>query len=129
PALSDSFHVSSAAAAWTSTAFGFAYALGMLVAGPLSDATGRRQVAVGGLLAAAGATAVVAIAGSFGLLLAARGLQGLAAAFYPPVALAYLTEKIQSRRRPVAVAVVISSFLAAAVLAPLAAAALSRVGG
>jgi len=43
--LAEESGVRSAAAAWASTAFGFAYALGMLVAGPLSDAVGRRRVA------------------------------------------------------------------------------------
>lgn len=60
-ALAGKFGTSPTTAAWASTTFGFAYAVGMLVAGPLSDAVGRRRVAVAGLLAGAVATALVGI--------------------------------------------------------------------
>lgn len=127
--LAEEFGVRSAAAAWASTAFGFAYALGMLVAGPLSDAVGRRRVAVAALLAGAAGAVLVTASPSFVLLLVTRVVQGAAAAFFPPVALAYLTERIVPHRRSTALTVVISAFLAAAVVAPLAALALSSLGG
>ncbi|MGH3502872.1 MAG: MFS transporter [Nocardioidaceae bacterium] len=127
--LADHFGTSPATAAWASTAFGFAYAVGMLVAGPLSDAVGRRRVAVAGLLAGALGTLLVSVSPSFALLLATRVVQGAAAAFFPPVALAYLTERIAPQRRSAALTTVISAFLAAAIVAPLAAATLADLGG
>jgi len=127
--LAEEFGVRSAAAAWASTAFGFAYALGMLVAGPLSDAVGRRRVAVAAPLAGTAGAVLVTASPSFVLLLVTRVVQGAAAAFFPPVALAYLTERIVAHRRSTALTVVISAFLAAAVVAPLAALALSSLGG
>lgn len=127
--LGSDFGVSPGAASWTSSVFGFAYAAGMLVAGPLSDLLGRRRVAVAGLIAAAAASVVVFLAPTFPVLLGARALQGCAAALFPPVALAYLTERISQRHRSAALTTVISAYLAAAVVAPLAAQGLAAIGG
>lgn len=127
--FSGEFDTSPASTAWTSTAFGLAYAAGMLVAGPLSDAMGRRRVAVAGLLASAVTATLVPLASSFAVLLVTRTVQGGAAAFFPPVALAYLTERIAPNRRSAALTAVISAFLAAAIVAPLAAASLADLGG
>ncbi|MGH3502707.1 MAG: MFS transporter [Nocardioidaceae bacterium] len=127
--LADAFGTSPGAATWASTAFGVAYAASMLVAGSISDAVGRRRVAVVGLLAGAGGALLVSASPSFALLLGTRAVQGAAAAFFPPVALAYLTERIARHRRSAALTTVISAFLAAAILAPLAAEALSTLGG
>lgn len=127
--LAAAFATPPGAAAWASTAFGLAYAAGMLVAGAISDAVGRRRVAVAGLLAGAGGALLVCASPSFALLLVTRAVQGAAAAFFPPVALAYLTERIAPHRRSVALTTVISAFLAAAILAPLTAQALAALGG
>src|SRR5699024_7813046 len=102
PLLTDigtQLHVSAATAAWVSAIFGFGYAIGMLVAGPLSDTLGRRRIVVAGLVAAAITTGIVALAPTFPVLLISRALQGGAAAFFPPVALAYLTERIAPAQR------------------------------
>ncbi|MGH3446988.1 MAG: MFS transporter [Nocardioidaceae bacterium] len=127
--LAGEFGTSMGAATWASTSFGFAYAVGMLVAGPLSDAVGRRRVAVGGLLASALASLLVSVSPSFLVLLLTRLAQGAAAAFFAPVALAYLTERIAPRQRSIALTTVISAFLAAAIVAPLTASALAALGG
>src|SRR5699024_3714398 len=132
PLLTDigtQLHVSAATAAWVSAIFGFGYAIGMLVAGPLSDTLGRRRIVVAGLVAAAITTGIVALAPTFPVLLISRALQGGAAAFFPPVALAYLTERIAPAQRTMALTVTISSFLMAAVVAPLVAAGLAEIGG
>lgn len=117
------------AAVWVTTVFGFGYALGMLCAGTVSDVLGRRRVAVSGLLAAAIVTVLVAFAPTFAMLLIARTIQGLASAFFAPVALAYLGERLPIHHRTVALTTTMSAFLAAAILAPLAAAALTQFGG
>lgn len=129
PQLAAAFETSQGAAAWASTAFGVAYAGGMLVAGPMSDVLGRRRVATVGLLAGAAAALLVSAAPNFGLLVATRTLQGAAAALFPTVVLAYLTERVQSSRLSIAVTIVVSSYVAAAVLAPMASRALVTVGG
>lgn len=72
--------------------FGIACALGFMLFGPLSDRLGRRVVLVGGL-------AILAILTTITLALAwvaapgGRALQGFAAASFPPMALAYLSER------------------------------------
>lgn len=128
-ALGNEFNVSAGAAAWTASVFGFAYAIGMLVSGPLSDQFERKRVAISGLLAVAVASAVVALAPTFSMLLVSRALQGFTAAFFPPAMLAYLTERIDQRHRSASLTIVISSFLSAAIAAPLAAQALASLGG
>ncbi|CAM5437545.1 MFS transporter [Streptomyces griseomycini] len=49
-------------ATWTATASGFAYAAGLLLAGPLSDRYGPRAVITTGLVAAATSTTAVSVA-------------------------------------------------------------------
>src|SRR5699024_1018364 len=68
----------------------------------------RRRIGVAGLVAAAVTTGIVALAPTFPVLLASRALQGCAAAFFPPVALAYLTERITPAQRTMALTVTIS---------------------
>lgn len=101
----------------------------MLVAGPLSDTHGRRRVGVAGLLAAAAASGIVAIAPTFPTLLISRALQGCAAAFFPSVALAYLTERITRKHHTMSLTITISVFLMAAIVAPLVASGLAALGG
>jgi len=98
------------------TAFSLAYAIGPLVFGPLSDRYGRKRVIVPGQVALAAATVAVALAPSFGALLALRAVQGIAAATFPPAALAYLGEVLPAPKRPAAIAAVTSAFLVAGIL-------------
>ena len=111
------FGVSSEAAALTGTVFGVVYALGVLIFGPLSDRHGRRRVIVLGLAATALATALAGIAPSFGLLLAARAAQGLAASAFPAAALSLVAETLPDRQRPLGLALISFAFLGAAPLA------------
>ncbi|MGV9820231.1 MFS transporter [Nocardia xishanensis] len=115
--LSRVWETSRAAATWTTTAFGLAYGAGFLVTGPLSDRWGRRPVIVGGLVATAFSSLLVAAAPSLGSGLAARVAQGLTASFFAPAAFAYLAERIAPERRVFALTCLTSSFLGAGVIA------------
>jgi predicted MFS family arabinose efflux permease len=106
---------------WLVTAFGIGYALGFLLFGPLSDRYGRRRLLSYGLPVAALATALVAVSPNPAVAVALRVLQGVAVATFPPAAMAYLAERVEPRRRMVAITSVTSGFLAAAVLLQVAA--------
>lgn len=107
------FGTSAESAAWTGSAFSLAYALGFLLFGPLSDRYGRRPVLVSGALALAAVTALVPLAPSYGWFLALRALQGLAAATFAPVALAYVAEHAPAARRPLALSLLTTGLLGA----------------
>ncbi|HHW2186904.1 TPA: MFS transporter [Pseudomonas aeruginosa] len=109
-------HGLGAAAAGVISIFGLAYASGFLVFGPLSDRLGRRRVMVCGLTALALVTALLAAAKSAPLLLLGRAVQGLAAAAFPPVVIAYLAERGTPRQRVWSVAWLSTAFLSAGLL-------------
>ncbi|MGW0804444.1 MFS transporter [Nonomuraea sp. NPDC002799] len=106
---------------WLVTAFGIGYGLGFLLFGPLSDRYGRRRLLMIGLPLAAVTTAAVALSPSPEVALALRAVQGVAVAMFPPAGMAYLAERIEPRRRVVAIASVTGAFLASAVLLQVAA--------
>ncbi|ADI12733.1 transport integral membrane protein [Streptomyces bingchenggensis BCW-1] len=103
-------------AIWTATAFGFAYAAGFLVAGPLSDRYGSRAVITAGLVAATAVTLAVSAAPNLPTAVALRSLQGLTAATFAPSALSYVVRHIAPQRRGTALTCITSGMLAAAVI-------------
>ncbi|AGP61397.1 MFS transporter [Streptomyces rapamycinicus] len=114
--MADSWATTSGQVTWTATAFGFAYATGFLVAGPLADRYGSRAVISVGLVAATIATAAVSAAPHLAWGIALRVVQGLTAATFTPAAFAYVAHHIAPRRRGIALTCVTSGMLAAAVL-------------
>jgi EmrB/QacA subfamily drug resistance transporter len=62
----------------------------LLLGGRLADYLGRRRVLLAGLLLFSVASLLAGVAGSAGLLIGARALQGLGAALLPPTALSIL---------------------------------------
>ena len=98
------------------SSFGFAYALGFLIFGPLSDRLGRCKVMIGGLLALAGITVLLAVVQSPVAMVVGRMCQGLAASSFPPVAIAYLAERGSPRQRVWSVAWMSTAFLSAGLL-------------
>ena len=83
---------SGGAAAALGTAYSLAYALGFLIFGPLSDRYGRKVILVPGMAAFAIATAALSLASSMTLVGVLRAVQGLLAASFAAVALAYIGE-------------------------------------
>lgn len=94
PQLSAWFGVGAGAAALSISVCTLGLAIGLLVAGPLSDARGRTTPMLGSLLASALLGLAAAAAPTWHLLLAVRTLQGLALAGLPAVAMAYLREEV-----------------------------------
>ncbi|MGW7545287.1 MFS transporter [Streptomyces sp. NPDC054770] len=101
---------------WTATAFGFAYAAGFLLSGPLSDRYGSRAVITAGLVAATVATLAVGAAPDLPTAIALRGLQGLTAATFAPSALSYVVHHIAPQHRGTALTCITSGMFGAAVL-------------
>jgi EmrB/QacA subfamily drug resistance transporter len=75
---------------WIITAYALAFGSLLLLGGKLGDLFGRKWAFIGGLFGFAAASAVGGAAGSFGVLVAARGVQGVFAALLAPSALALL---------------------------------------
>jgi EmrB/QacA subfamily drug resistance transporter len=76
---------------WIVTAYSLAFGSLLLLGGRLSDLMGRKRTFIIGLIGFAGASALGGAADSFGLLVAARALQGAFGALLAPTALAVLT--------------------------------------
>jgi EmrB/QacA subfamily drug resistance transporter len=75
---------------WIITAYALAFGSLLLLGGRIADLFGRKWTFIAGLLGFAGASALGGAAQSFGLLVAARALQGAFAALLAPAALSLL---------------------------------------
>jgi EmrB/QacA subfamily drug resistance transporter len=75
---------------WIITAYALAFGSLLLLGGRIADLFGRKWAFIAGLLGFAGASALGGAAQSFGLLVAARSLQGAFAALLAPAALSLL---------------------------------------
>src|ERR1700710_2414498 len=75
---------------WIITAYALAFGSLLLLGGRVGDLFGRKATFIGGLAAFAIASAVGGAAPSFGVLVAARDLQGVAGAMLAPAALSTL---------------------------------------
>ena len=76
---------------WIVTAYALAFGSLLLVGGRLADLVGRRTIFLVGLVGFALASAVGGAAESFGMLVVARGAQGVFGALLAPAALSLLT--------------------------------------
>jgi len=76
---------------WVVTAYALAFGSLLLLGGKLGDLFGRKNIFIVGLIGFALASALGGAAGSFGVLVGARALQGVFGALLAPAALATLT--------------------------------------
>ena len=104
---------------WIGSAFGFAYASGFLIFGPLSDRFGRRALLVPGLGILGVVTLMIGLVHSFEALLFLRIFQGFVAATFAPAALAYVSEQVSLEKRPLGIALVSMGFMLAGILGQL----------
>lgn len=98
-----------------SLCFSLAYAVGFLIWGPVSDRYGRKKVVVLSLSVLTLTTLGCAFAPTLGVLAILRACQGMAAAGFAPVALAYLTESVLPAGRARAIGAMSTAFLAAGI--------------
>ncbi|MFE1319538.1 MFS transporter [Kitasatospora phosalacinea] len=83
---------------WIVTAYALAFGSLLLLGGRVADLVGRKAVFVAGLVGFAGASAIGGAANSFGMLVAARALQGAFGALLAPAALSLLTTTFQDSK-------------------------------
>ncbi|MGX6448832.1 MFS transporter [Patulibacter sp. S7RM1-6] len=76
---------------WVVTAYALAFGSLLLLGGRIGDLVGRKPVFIVGLIGFAVASALGGAAGSFGVLVVARALQGVFGALLAPAALSLLT--------------------------------------
>jgi YNFM family putative membrane transporter len=117
------------AAAALGTAYSLAYALGLLIFGPLSDQYGRKVILVPGMAALAIATAALSVAPSIQLVGVLRVVQGLLAASFASVALPYVGEALPRRWRSTGIGAVSTAFLVAGIVGQVYAQAVARALG
>ena len=97
PAIQAEFGLSVTQLAWVFNSYGFAVAAGVLLGGLLGDMLGVRKVfAVGVFMFAAGAL-IVAFAGNYETVIAARVLQGFGGGVFSPLVPLLLTRAMPDR--------------------------------
>jgi predicted MFS family arabinose efflux permease len=101
---------------WIGSAFGFAYASGFLIFGPLSDRFGRKALLVPGLGSLGVVTLAISFVHSYEIFLLFRILQGFVAATFAPAALAYVSEQVALEKRPLGIALISTGFMLAGIL-------------
>ena len=76
---------------WVVTGYTLTFGGFLLLGGKLADRIGRRKVFMSGAVLFAGASLVGGLAGNLGVLLSARGVQGIGGALMSPAALSLIT--------------------------------------
>jgi EmrB/QacA subfamily drug resistance transporter len=91
PSAQKALHFSTDSRQWIITAYALAFGSLLLLGGKLGDLFGRKWTFVAGLIGFSIASALGGLAQSFGMLVAARALQGTFGALLAPSALSLLT--------------------------------------
>jgi EmrB/QacA subfamily drug resistance transporter len=91
PSAQTALHFSTTNRQWVITAYALAFGSLLLLGGKLGDLFGRKWTFIGGLVGFSIASAIGGLAQSFGMLVAARALQGVFGALLAPSALSLLT--------------------------------------
>ena len=129
PVSDDLGATSGAATLALSTCFSLSYAAAFLVWGPVADHVGRRPVILTGLAVLILATLGCALAPNITVLGILRAVQGIGAASYAPIALAYLTEATALKHRAASVGAMATAFLVAGITGQVFASAMADSAG
>lgn len=115
PLFAKVFGKTLAEAALPGSIFSLGFAAGCLIYGGLSDRFGRKQVIVAGLLALTILSLSLSLTNQYSVLVVLRLLQGLAAATFSPVALAYAVDMFPTEKRVTAIGFISTGFLVAGI--------------
>src|SRR4051812_35149742 len=120
PSIMDKLGASYDSVIWVTSAYLLAYAVPLLVAGRLGDRFGPKNLYVLGLTVFTAASLWCGLAGSIGMLIAARVVQGIGAALLTPQTLSTITRIFPAERRGVAMSVWGATAGVATLVGPLA---------
>jgi EmrB/QacA subfamily drug resistance transporter len=104
PTLARVLHAGTSSLQWITDAYTLCFAGLLIPAGALGDRYGRRRSLLGGLVVFALGSAMAAFASGSGMLIAARVVMGLGAAFVMPATLSILNAVFPPKERPQAIA-------------------------
>jgi len=90
PSIKNDLGIGQSTLQWIVIAYGLMLGGFLLLGGRMADLLGRRRVLLTGLLVFSSASLLAGLAGSAGLLIGARALQGFGGALIPPAALSIL---------------------------------------
>jgi EmrB/QacA subfamily drug resistance transporter len=102
PSMARGLHTSMPDLQWVLDLYALVLAALVLTAGSLADRIGRRAVYLGGLVLFAVASLTCGLAGNAGMLIAARGVQGLGAAAMLATTMALISSSYSGRDRGIA---------------------------
>jgi EmrB/QacA subfamily drug resistance transporter len=91
PSIKNSLHVSDQSLQWILTAYAITFGGLLLLGGRAADLLGRRRLFMVGMAVFSAASLVCGLAGSIGVLIAARAVQGVGAAIISPATLSIIT--------------------------------------
>jgi EmrB/QacA subfamily drug resistance transporter len=120
PSIMEKLGASYDSVIWVTSAYLLAYAVPLLVAGRLGDRFGPKNLYLIGLAVFTGASLWCGLAGSIGMLVAARVVQGIGAALLTPQTLSTITRIFPAQRRGVAMSVWGATAGVATLVGPLA---------
>lgn len=103
PEIARDFGVGVTALSWVVTAYAIPFAALLAPAGALADAVGRARLLITGLALFTLASALVAVAPAYGIVLSGRALQGIGAALLIPAGLGLVLAEVPLERRMAAI--------------------------
>ena len=118
PATAEAFGSSATKAQLSVSLFFVGFAMGQAFFGPLADRFGRRPVLLGGIVGYLLATVACAVAPTIDALLAARLVQGLAAASGPILGRAIIRDRFEGAEMARVMSLVLAAFITAPLVAP-----------
>jgi EmrB/QacA subfamily drug resistance transporter len=98
PSIRDGLHFSTTGLQWVVNAYTLTFAGLLMLGGRSADLLGRRRVFLAGTAMFALSSLICALAGSRGLLIGARGVQGVAGAIASPATLSIITSALPEGR-------------------------------
>ena len=104
PTLARVLHAGTSSLQWITVAYTLCFAALLIPAGALGDRYGRRRSLLGGLTVFALGSTAAAFASGTGMLIGARAVMGLGAAFVMPATLSILNAVFPPKERPQAIA-------------------------